>query len=226
MISQPEVWLRLDASAAVPIHLEKSLKKAMLTASLRYEFASGLGSRSEAEAQIKIPFRDATSFRCSTDVANRESTSFSSYIEEDPVRAKRTQWTPGPDGGLRYEVSGSGEATSGSTIRLPSGLSSPILNPLLLLPALGCSRRAGVKNYGAYFVAGRRMYAVSMQKQTSDSSTYQLLFCRVPESPTAWASMDWSSAQRAELDWADDAGGPTELRANAPLIGTIRVDLA
>jgi hypothetical protein len=227
MIAQPEVWLRLDSSAALPIHLEKSLKKALLTASLRYDFASGSGAHSECEAQIKVPFRDSTSFRCSTDVAVKEGIAFSSYIEEDPVRSKRTQWTPAPEGGLRFEISGSGEATSGSVVRLPSSLVSPVLNPLLLLPALGCSRRPGVKSYGAYFVAGRRMYAVAMQKTTADASTYTLSICRVPDSPgVAWASMDWSNAQKAELEWPDSDPQPTELRANAPLIGMIRVDLA
>ncbi|MES2855086.1 MAG: hypothetical protein V4692_04445 [Bdellovibrionota bacterium] len=227
MIAQPEVWLRLDASQAQPIHVEKALKKAMLSATLTYDFSSGSAARSEAVAQFKVPFRDATNFRCETDVANSEGVGFSTYIEEDPVRSKRTQWTPAPEGGLRYEISGGGETTSGSLVRLPASLVSPVLNPLLLIPALGSSRRAGVKNYGAYFVAGRRIYAVSMQKQTVDASTYQLSFCRVPDSPgTPWASLDWSNAQNAELDWADGDAQPTELRANAPLIGTIRVELA
>ncbi|HVK60196.1 MAG TPA: hypothetical protein VM432_01550 [Bdellovibrionales bacterium] len=225
MIAQPDVWLRFNAQTAQSLHVDKSVKKALLTAALRYDFQAGSALRAEAEMEIKIPLRDATTFRCTTDAGGQNGVGFSSYIEEDPIRGKRTQWTPDPEGGLRCEQSG-GEPTSGTTRSLPTSLVSPVLNPLLLIPALASSRKAGARSYGAYFVAGRRIYALYAQKQTKNPDVYEISICRVPDSPgIQWASMNWADAQHAELEWADSSPNPKELRASAPLIGTLRIEL-
>lgn len=234
--------LKLDLQAIpVPGKHIYSIQRPLLAASAVFDYSRSTTGMAEelrvtAQARAKVPLKGVFDYSSNTAVsmASNGVVAFRSYTENESSKGKTRLWQF-CDSQLTLATHSSGSSHHGENIKSfyieEDQTYLPVLNPLLIQPALNTSFREGISAYYSNFVAGDSIYVLKVFRgmtefHTLDAVEMALLIKKVPMPIRVQdvESLDWTGSRRIGLIWSPVGSIIKRISVDVPLMGKIHLN--